>query len=103
MSFDALTTMSPADSTRISFLAESRTILFLRVESTMTMCSAPSLSSKITRWPERDLMTLVKFLPDSLVSGGGCALLHTPPTTIGRSTSPCSNTTSTWSSTSGKT
>ena len=45
----ALISMSPAHWIWTSFCAASRTILFFRVLSTMTIFSEPSLSSKITR------------------------------------------------------
>jgi hypothetical protein len=99
----AITSMSPSDSILTILLTESRTILFFFVLSTMVTFSAPSLSSKMIRWPLRDLMSLVLFFPDALTSTGSCFLLHSAPMTIGRSTSPCSNTTSSWSSISGST
>jgi hypothetical protein len=90
----AFTSMSPDDSIFTHLFAESMMILLAFVLSTMVIFSAPWVSSKITRWPERDLISFVLFLPDSLFSTGSCFLLHTEPMTIGRLTSPCSNTTS---------
>ncbi len=45
----ALTSMSPSHSILTSLFAESRTILFFFVLSTIVTVSLPSLSSKITR------------------------------------------------------
>jgi len=90
----AVTSMSPSDSILMILLTESRTILFFLVLSTIVIFSAPSLSSKMIRCPQRDLMSFVLFLPDWLTSTGCCVLLHTAPITIGRLMSPCSNTTS---------
>ena len=47
-------------------------------------------------------MSFVLFLPDWLTSTGSCFLLHNVPMTIGVSISPCSNTTRSWSSGSGR-
>ena len=90
----ALISMSPSHSILTILLTESRTILFFFVLSTIVIFSAPCLSSKMIRWPQRDLISLVLFLPESLTSTGSCFLFHTAPITIGRSMSPCSNTTS---------
>ncbi len=92
---DALIVMSLDDSIETVFSLVSRTTLFFLVESTTVTFSAPSVSSKMIRWPDFDLMTLISFLPFALVSGGSCFSFHSEPITIGRSTSPCSNTTST--------
>jgi hypothetical protein len=91
--FDVIS-MLPSDSILISLFAESMTILFFLVLSTIVIFSAPCLSSKMMRWPQRDLISFVLFFAESLTSTGSCVLLHSAPTTIGRSTSPCSNTTS---------
>src|SRR5262249_10793337 len=82
--FDALMTMSPALSILTTLFALSRTILFFFVWSTIVTFSWPSLSSKITRCPLRDLIIFVLFLPDSLFSGGGSRWFHSEPITIGR-------------------
>ena len=91
----ALIAMSLLDSMLTVLAATSRTTLFFLVESTTVTFSAPSVSSKMIRWPVFDLMTLTSFLPLALVSGGGSFLFHSEPITIGRSTSPCSKTTRT--------
>jgi len=98
----ALISMSPALSIFTTLFALSSTILFFFVLSTIVTFSAPSLSSKIMRWPDRVLTSFVLFFDESLFSTGCCWLLHSAPITIGRLMSPCSNTTSTWSSFSGK-
>ena len=87
-----LIAMSFDDSMLTDLAATSSTTLFFLVESTIVTFSAPSVSSKMIRCPDFDLMTLISFLPLALVSGGGSFLFHSEPMTIGRSTSPCSNT-----------
>ncbi|MEZ4401727.1 MAG: hypothetical protein R3B06_16995 [Kofleriaceae bacterium] len=97
-----LMVMSPSDSMLTVFFATSRWTRFLFDPSMTETDSLPSVSSNTIRCPTLDLMTLTSFLPSGLVSGGGSPLFHTEPMTIGRSMSPCSNTTTTWSPTSGK-
>jgi len=100
---DAFISMSPSAVSMVTtLLALSSTILFFLVESTRMTRSEPSVSSKMSRWPVFDLITRMLFLPSPLSSGGICFLFQIEPMTMGRLMSPCSNTTSIWSSTSGR-
>src|SRR5690348_12926107 len=61
----------------------------------------PLSSSSVMRLPLFDLMTRFLLEPSALASGALSLPFHSAPTMIGRPMSPCSNITSTSSSTSG--
>ncbi|MEZ4368200.1 MAG: hypothetical protein R2939_18265 [Kofleriaceae bacterium] len=82
----------------IVFFSTSKVMRPLPPPSSMMM--RPLSSSNTIREPARDLMTRRSFLP-SFLSAGASLPFHSAPMTTGWLMSPCSNITTTSSSTSG--
>jgi hypothetical protein len=91
--------MSPELASRVILLSLEITMRPIFLPSSIVI--VPFSSSKTTREPSRETRTR-RSLPPPFFSGGRSLPFHSAPSTTGRLMSPCSNMTSTSSSTSGR-